>query len=236
MKNLILTLTFAFTSIALIAQVSPKEKQALVDFYIATNGENWVNTWDINQPVENWFGVTVKENKVTGISLLFNNMEGTISSSIGNLEHLEVFEVSFNKLSGILPAEIGQLSKLEVFAINGNTISGTIPTSFGNLTSLKELHLSSNSLEGRIPSSLSNLSQLETLNVFDNSLVGTLPIELSYSVNLKRLVIAENEIIETGAFASLLLFNDNEESNFKNPNITSSAKTIIANEVNLDEN
>ncbi|GHC58117.1 leucine-rich repeat domain-containing protein [Ulvibacter litoralis] len=234
MKNLILTLAFIFTSIALVAQVAPKEKQALLDFYIATNGESWVNSWDINQPVKDWFGVTVKENKITGVSLLFNNMTGTIPASIGDLENLEVFEVSFNKLSGNLPTELGQLSKLKVLAINGNNISGNIPSTIGNLSALKELHLSSNKLDGSIPTSLSNLSELEILNVFDNNLVGTLPIELSYSENLKKLVIAENEIIETESFASLLLFN--QEANFKNPNITPSAKTIIASEVNDDEN
>lgn len=233
MKNLLLTLTFSVLSFTLIAQISPKEKQALVDFYLATNGENWVNTWDINEPVSNWYGVTIENNQVTGISLLFNNMDGTIPSSIGDLEYLKSLELSFNKLAGTIPSSIGKLSKLELLALNGNNINGSIPSSIGDLSTLKELHLSSNELSGVIPTPIGSLANLEVLNVFDNDLSGTLPIGLSYSENLKKLVVAENELIETEAYSTVLLFNN--DPNFKPTNsLLPSAKTVIAIETSDD--
>ena len=65
MKKSLLSLAFSLLSIALIAQVSQKEEQALLDMFIALNGENWVHTWDIDEPVTSWYGITVKNNQVT---------------------------------------------------------------------------------------------------------------------------------------------------------------------------
>ena len=231
MKKLLLSLTFSLLSVALVAQVSQKEEQALLDLYLATNGDNWVHTWDINEPVSNWHGITVENNQVTAINLLFNNMEGKLPSTISDLENLKSLELSFNKISGSIPAEVGQLSQLEVFALNGNNIEGSIPSSIGSMSSLKELHLSSNKISGTIPTSLSNLTQLEILNLFDNSISGTLPIQLSYSKNLKQIVVAKNDIIENDAFAALQLFKN--DASFK-ASLTPSAKTVIASETSDD--
>jgi Leucine-rich repeat (LRR) protein len=231
MKKSLLSLTFFLLSIALIAQVSQKEEKALLDIFATMNGENWVHTWDIDQPVSGWHGVTVKNNKVIKINLLFNNLEGNLPTSIGDLKNLKTLELSFNKITGPIPSEIGLLSKLEVLGLNGNNIEGGIPSTIGSLSALKELHLSSNKIDGRIPSSLSNLTNLEVFNVFDNSIFGTLPIELSYSKNLKQIVIAKNNIIENDAFASLLLFeNITDQKN----NLAPSVKTIIATETSDD--
>ena len=41
MKNLILALVLCFISASLIAQISPIEKEALLDFYASTNGDKW---------------------------------------------------------------------------------------------------------------------------------------------------------------------------------------------------
>jgi Leucine-rich repeat (LRR) protein len=231
MKNILLSLTFSFLGITLIAQVSQKEQQALLDLYSATNGENWINTWDINEPVSNWHGITVDNNQVTAINLLFNNMEGRLPSSIGDLEHLKSLELSFNKISGEIPSEIGKLTQLEVFALNGNNIEGSIPSSIGSLSSLKELHLSSNNISGSIPNSLNALKQLEVLNLFDNSISGALPAQLSNSKNLKQVIIAKNEIIENDAFADKLFFRN--EAKFK-PNVAPLTKTVIATETSDD--
>jgi len=236
MKNFLTALTFSLLSISLIAQVSNIEKQALLDFYIATNGENWVNTWDINEPVSNWYGITVENDQVTGISLLFNNIEGILPDSIGNLENLRVLELSFNRLSGELPLEIGQLTNLEFLIINGNNLNGSIPASIGNLNALKELHLSSNGFTGVVPRTFGNLSNLEILNLFDNELSGTLPVGLFSSTKFKKLVIAKNGIQETEAYSHLLHFKRDTDLNLNNTTVTPSAKTIIATETTDDEN
>ena len=223
MKKLITLLSVLLFTAVMVAEVSPNQKDALTDLYIATNGDKWINTWDLDAPVATWHGVTVEN--------------GTIPSSLSELRSLEKLELSFNKLSGTIPTSIGTLINLEVFAVNGNNITGEIPSSLGQLTALEQLHLSSNNLQGTIPVSVAQLGNLEILNVFDNMLTGTIPYALSDNANLKKLVIAENELTGSEAFASVLAFEQESDDNrFKNPILGAPAKTIIATEVNDDNN
>ena len=236
MKKLLLTFSLALLSCAVFAQVSAKEKQALLDLYVSTNGEKWINTWDINLPVAEWQGVSVIDNKVTGISLLFNNIQGTIPNSIGDLTNLRILELAFNKLKGAIPTSIGNLTKLEVLSFNGNFLNGSIPASLGNLSEIKELHLSSNLLTGVMPTSLASLENLEVLNVFDNNLSGVLPSELAKHRNLRELVIAENDFQGTEMFSAILLRNSGSQLDLSRPIITPPAKSVIALETSDDDN
>ncbi len=236
MKRTLLTLTFSLLSVVIFAQVSAKEKQALLDLYLATNGENWINTWDINEPVANWKGITIENNKVVGISLLFNNMEGILPATLGNLEALKVLELSFNKISGTLPESLGNLQSLEVMAFNGNDLNGTIPATLANLYNLKQLHLSSNKLNGTIPAPIGYLEKLEVFNVFDNNLNGELPIGLASNANLKELVVAENNLRTDENFSKTLLSNSGAGINLNKPILSPSAKNVIAIETSDDEN
>ena len=236
MKKQLLSLLFIAFCTTLFAQVSVQEKQALIDFYNATNGENWNNTWELNQPVSEWQGVTLEHDKVTGITLLFNNVKGTIPASIENLTNLETLELSFNKISGQLPATIGNLKNLKVLAFNGNNLTGTIPTNIGNLTQLQQLHLSSNKLTGTIPTTINNLKTLEVFNVFDNQLSGVLPTDLAQNHNLKELMVAENNFSNPEMFSVVLLSNSGATLDLTHePTITSPANSIIAVETSDDE-
>ena len=236
MKKLIFTFSLALLTCVAFAQVSAKEKQALLDLYVSTDGEKWVNTWDINLPVTEWQGVSVIDDKVTGISLLFNNIVGTIPNSIGDLTNLRTLELAFNKLKGTIPSTIGKLTKLEVLSFNGNFFTGNIPASLGNLSELKELHLSSNLLTGAMPASLGNLENITVLNVFDNDLSGELPSELARHRNLRELVIAENNFEGTEMFSAILLRNSGSELDLSRPIITPPIKSVIAIETSDDDN
>lgn len=227
MKKALLTPVLALLSVVLLAQVSPKEKQALLDFYTATNGDEWTQSWDINTPVANWQGVTVVDAKVTGISLLFNKIKGELPASIGDLEHLKTLELSFNEITGVLPESIGELHNLEVLAFNGNNLSGPIPASIGDLNSLKQLHLSSNKLTGIVPLSLNRLNNLEVFNVFDNSLTGELPTDMASNKKLRELMIAENSFTNTEVF-SVVLMSQSGRLNLNEPLSVPAAKTVIA--------
>lgn len=219
-----------------LAQVSSTEKQALLDLYQATDGNNWNNTWDIHSPVSNWYGVSVSNNKVVALDLKFNNLKGELPTTMNNLVHIENIELSFNQISGTLPENISDLKQLKMFAINSNQIEGNIPNSFGSLNKLQELHISSNQISGNIPATLGNLNNLITLNVFDNNLTGTLPYAFSESKNLKKLIIAENELIVNENLADVVLFEvDNENTLFKTPNAFAN-KTVIAIETSDDDN
>tara|TARA_R110002012_G_scaffold41736_7_gene114145 strand:+ start:15672 stop:16358 length:687 start_codon:yes stop_codon:yes gene_type:complete len=225
-----------FITSIVLAQVSKQEKQVLLDLYTATNGLEWNKQWNVEQPVETWYGVTVDNNKVTGINLLFNNLNGTLPASLGQLKNLKKLELSFNPISGTIPAELGNLEQLEVLAINGTAVSGNIPESLGGLSNLKQLHLSSNQLSGMVPESLGKLRKIEVFNVFDNDLHGSLPQELASCPNLKQLMVAENNFNNPDDFSVILLSNSGAKIDLLNnssPQIEP-VQSIIA--VERDEN
>lgn len=236
MKSQLLTITLLLLSVVTWGQ-SEQEKQALTDLYVSTQGENWVQTWDLTQPISEWHGVTVKDDKVVAINLMFNNLEGKLPISIGDLNHLESLELSFNKISGKLPAALGKLKKAKILAFNGNNLSGTIPNQIGNMPALTELHLSSNKICGLVPVNIGDLKHLKVLNLFDNDLTGTIPYNLLNNTNLKQLVVAENNLTNTQAFAKVMLFDGENESLFKdNSVITPSSKKVMAIETSDDDN
>ncbi len=207
MRKAILTIVFAFVATAAFSEIAQREKQVLIDFYNATNGAQWYTTWNLNSPVDTWEGITLENNSVTGISMLFNNINGQLPSSLGELENLKVLELSFNNISGNLPESLGNLKNLEILAFNGNNLSGTVPASLGNLKNLKQLHLSSNQLNGTLPESLGDLENIEVFNVFENNLSGNLPSGLAKCRQLKELIIAENNFKNAGEFSVILLSN-----------------------------
>lgn len=218
-----------FIASIVLAQVSKQERQVLLNLYTATNGSEWNSPWNLDEPVETWNGITVENNKVIGINLLFNNLNGTLPGSLGELKNLKKLELSFNPISGNIPAELGNLLQLEILAINGTAVSGSIPESLGNLSNLKQLHLSSNQLSGTIPESLGNLKSIEIFNVFDNDLYGTLPVELANCQNLKQLMVAENNFKNPNDFSVILLSSSGAKIDLleNSPNIEPS-RSIIA--------
>lgn len=229
MKKALLTYALLFTVTLMVSQVNKQQKEVLIDLYDSTNGDTWLNSWDLNEPVENWFGITIKDNSITEINLLFNNLNGSIPASLGQLTSLEKLEFSFNNLSGTIPAELGQLVNLEILALNGTGLTGNIPAELGNLFSLKQLHLSSNELSGTVPKSLANLQKIEVFNVFDNNLTGVLPKDLAHSPNLRELMAAKNTFTNPQDFSVVLLSNSGAQINlFENLPIIEPAHSIIA--------
>ncbi|MDC8001593.1 Two component regulator three Y domain protein [Aequorivita todarodis] len=229
MKKAILTCGFLFMAALMVAQVNKQEKQVLLDFYAATNGQAWTNTWSLEAPVADWYGITVENNTVTEIRMLFNNIDGTLPASLGQLKGLKKLELSFNPISGNIPAELGNLENLEVLALNGTEIQGNIPAELGKLSHLKQLHLSSNKLSGTVPESLGNLSEIEVFNVFDNNLSGKLPTQLAKCPNLIQLMVAENNFTNPDDFSVVLLSNSGANLDLLNtsPHIEP-AQSIIA--------
>ncbi len=234
MKNIQLIIVFSLLSLSLFAQISLSEKQALQDLYTSTNGDQWNNSWDLNQPVNQWQGLTIKDDKVTGISLMFNNLEGELPKSLNKLKYLEVIELSFNKLEGYIPTELVDLKKVKVLAFNGNNLTGNIPSNIGDLSDLTQLHLSSNQLSGEIPQSIVNLEHLEILNVFDNNLSGNIPSQLANSKSLEQLLVAENNLVCTKNLSESIL-SHGAKLDLSNPFIIPDNKDIIAIETE-DEN
>ena len=91
------TLVFCLlTSAFLHANVPQIQKDALVDLYNSTDGTNWNNTWDLTTPVSSWYGVTIENNQITELNLAFNNLNGSLPSTIDRLDTLMILDLSAN--------------------------------------------------------------------------------------------------------------------------------------------
>jgi Leucine-rich repeat (LRR) protein len=107
---------------AAVTEIPQSECEALVAFYISTDGDNWINHsgWlEMDQNISN----------------------GSLPPELADLTELKVLWLTSNGLAGEIPAEIGDLSHLLSLNLNGSLFSGPIPTTLGNLTNLEGLFL-----------------------------------------------------------------------------------------------
>ena len=125
----------------------------LVALYNATGGPNWTNNsnWLSNQPLSEWFGVTVDTtDRVEHLNLSSNNLRGTLPTGLAQLSNLKSLNLNNNRLRGGVPSELGSLTHLEDLDLATNELTGTIPTQLGNLSILETLNLSWNELSGAV--------------------------------------------------------------------------------------
>ena len=194
------------------------DRAALVAFYEATGGDNWLNSdnWVSEAALHEWHGVETDDNgRVTTLALSGNQLSGPIPPELGQLENLQglylsgnqlsgsippqlgqlnnlrTLELGFNQLSGPIPPELGQLNNLQTLSLGRNQLSGSIPPQLGQLENLQTLSLSGNELSGSIPPELGQLNNLEVLNLFDNQLSGSIPPQLG---QLELLRLGDNEL------------------------------------------
>ncbi|HNP18284.1 MAG TPA: FG-GAP-like repeat-containing protein [Fulvivirga sp.] len=95
---------------------------ALVNLYDVTNGDAWTDktNWKTGD-VSTWFGVTVATDRVTGLDLNNNNLEGVIPASFNGLNELLTVDLSGNKISEI-QADLSGLTKLTSIDLSDNNL------------------------------------------------------------------------------------------------------------------
>jgi len=168
---------------------------ALIQLYNATNGPNWLNAWDITQPIDTWYGLTLNSNGcVSQINLSENSLSGVIPAEISYLKNLTDLNLSKNQLLGNMPHLVGDMSNLQYLNLSNNLLVGTIPIEIGLLYNLIELRLNDNNFTGAIPIELANLEYLKVLNLSENNFYIPLPCELAELNNLTELRIADCNI------------------------------------------
>ena len=176
--------------------------RALVALYNATDGANWRNNfnWSASDSpptaaeLDNWYGVTVSDNRVSHLHLQANSLSGPIPGELGELSELVFLVIHDNALTGPIPEELGNLSRLRGLFLHRNQLMGSIPDSLGNLIALESLWLQDNGLTGSIPSELGDLASLVQLDLRSNSLSGAIPRVLGNLSKLQGLGLDNNDL------------------------------------------
>ena len=193
--GLTVTQAFMVTVPGALTDSTESDHDALVALFDATGGPAWTHStnWKTEAPLGQWHGVTVDtEGRVTGLSLVSNNLIGRLPATLGHLSRLKWLSLGGNALGGPIPTALGDLFKLERLALRRNSFTGPIPATLVSMSSLEHLDLGSNSLTGTVPAGLSGLSSLEWLDLGSNALSGPIPGALGSLPNLNMLDLSGN--------------------------------------------
>lgn len=114
-----------------------RDIQVLVEFFDACEGAHWkVNTnWCKDLNISTWMGphypvgIDNSSDRVTRLRLAGNNISGVLPSSLSELDHLIVLDISDNQLQGQIPAGIGDLRCLEELYLDHNRFFGKLSVS-----------------------------------------------------------------------------------------------------------
>ena len=168
---------------------------SLVDLFNSTSGNNWKEKWDLTKPIDTWKGIILDANGcVKEIYLPFNNLNGSLPQTIGNLTSLQSLGLMDSLIVGNLPSSLGNLSNLQTLFIEYAALTGNIPASLGNLKNLKNLVLAYTKLSGPIPNTLGKLNNLTQIFLVDNKLTGSIPPELGDLPKLYQLYLHTNQL------------------------------------------
>lgn len=173
-----------------------RDSMALVAFYTSTRGYNWINQWDLNQPMNTWYGVQMSPDDCY-VEVLFSNsnkINGYLTEAIGILDRLVVLDLYRGGLSGEIPQTIGDLTSLIFLGLADQKLTGGIPTSIGNLSNLNSIYMWGNQLSGTIPAEIGDLSNLRDLSISYNQLSGSIPTEIGNLLNLEIAYLSNNKL------------------------------------------
>lgn len=181
----------AATDCSLVTEIPHAECQELMDFYDATDGDNWNNNdgWKQTSTPCSWYGVSCSGGHVNRLVLQNNGLNGSIPD-FTNLPNLQTLDLIINQLSGGVP-DFSNLSNLQYLILYQNELNGSIPD-FSNLPNLRYLILGRNQLSGGIPD-FANLPNLENLSLYTNQLDGSIP-DFTNLLNLDELSLGSNQL------------------------------------------
>lgn len=184
-------------------------RYALASFYFATGGDTHWYECSRNNETEcgseserflseedecEWYGITCEGMEVNVIEIDYNNLNGTIPSTISMLNKLGELMIVGNRLHGTLPDAIGQLSDMTEFQCGENFFSGTLPDAVYDLQSLEVISFYQNWLSGAIPDKIGKMRNLKGFWFFDNYLNGTIPESVGDLGFLTYIDVKNNEL------------------------------------------
>ncbi|KAJ1261940.1 hypothetical protein BS78_09G067400 [Paspalum vaginatum] len=184
------------------------EGKALVAIRAALHDPGRVlRDWDLksgNQPCF-WSMVTCHEGKVQELSMVNQNLSGTLSPAIGRLRSLRSLCLRQNAISGPIPDTIGGVKLLQTLDLSNNQFNGSIPSTLGSLVNLRDLNLSNNSLSGSIPDSLATARMIMNLDISFNNLSGHRPAFHAWNVSIDGNPLLSDNSCEGNCSESLAL-------------------------------
>ena len=179
--------TFTETDVSSIEFRSEDEvrkmvRQALVEFYEATNGDQWNknDNWCSDKPVEEWFGVRTGEGLpyVQNLELQGNNLSGHLPEGdcLLRLVGLSGLYLWDNKIGGEIPSCLDRQYTLYGFFMDRNQLTGSIPDKMFDLPFLYGFEVENNRLTGPLPAGLSRqMNSSFNINLSGNDLSGEVP-------------------------------------------------------------
>ncbi|CAL4897942.1 unnamed protein product [Urochloa decumbens] len=131
--------------------------------------------------------------KLQAISLAFNQLEGQVPSSLGNLSfELQRLYLGNNQLSGDFPSGIKNLPNLIILGLENNQFTGMVPGWLGTLKELQGVDLRRNKLSGPIPSTLSNTPSVSEYK-FDGQ-IPSIPMEIFTIPTIRQVDLSFNNL------------------------------------------
>lgn len=168
-------------------QVREMVRKALVEFYEATNGDQWnINTnWCSDKPFDEWFGIMTLPYVpyVQNIYLQGNNLSGHLPEGDCMQRLVGIGNISLwdNNIGGSIPQVLEHQYTLNGIYMDRNQLTGEIPQKLFDLPFLNYFEVGDNNLTGPIPAGFSRLMNLENnfnLDLSGNDLSGEVPKEI----------------------------------------------------------
>ena len=143
--------------------VDDNERDALIEFYKATNGDEWTrnDNWCTDKPVGEWYGVEIYSDEYNGevrsfvgkLSLNDNNLKGEINNELKDISNLSWLELQNNQLTSV---DVSESNHLLILHCNNNPI-----TSLSTPSNVESLDCSSTFIDEL---NVSHLKQMHTLD------------------------------------------------------------------------
>jgi len=190
--------SFVIGDIINVPVISQSERQALLELYKNTNGDNWLNrsNWKNDYGTEcSWYGVYCSETggEVIKIKMTSNRLSGKLPDKLTNLKYLKELDLSDNSISGTIHM-IAELKDLQILKLSKNLFFDEIPSALLNHQKIEEIHLGSNKLFNNIPDVINTESNLRIFNIALNRISGNIPDHISNFSKLNQLRINGNTV------------------------------------------
>lgn len=215
----LLTLIMAvFASTSVFAQpgegyvINEQDSLALVAYYHAANGDDWVDNsgWLTEAPVWSWIGIEEVENvngegeepdwRVTRIDMPRNNMTepGPMAPELADMEFLQWYKNDVNLHIGELPIEYASMQRLERLLVRTNLFTGEIDwDAFSQMSSMQQFRIRENYFSGPLPTILGGNGEWTSLTRFyvdDNRFTGNIPEVHQDLTTLNRVYLHNNRL------------------------------------------